>query len=359
MENKDKIRQSAIDYVARQIDVWNRTAISKKTLTTTWRKRTFVLILLGTFFGLLSQEIPFLDKTSLEPENSILLMYKVFAGCSAIAMALASYAGTQILTSDLEKTQIKARGTCEALKVQAFLYIMYAPPYSDSRAEEVLYERVELILKEVRDIIPNIVTVNEDTSKSPAFLAKMLKVISFGIYQPTRKKPWIQEFDIKMTLDQYFEERVDDQINGYYLKKASEFQNTVNKGNSISVVLGFIGVVLGTVAVTASDGLSMWIAFLGTASASIGSYLHSNKFEFLMISYVSTANKLELLSAKHRNVPADDLVAQRRIVAETETIFAMEHNAWISEIAGSVESEENEENMVSFQALDSVPETEN
>ena len=59
MKNKDRVRQSAVDYVAKQIDIWNRTAVSKKQITTTWRKRTFILILMGTFFW------------SFEPRDSI------------------------------------------------------------------------------------------------------------------------------------------------------------------------------------------------------------------------------------------------------------------------------------------------
>ncbi|GEM_PF-3890094 len=361
MEHRDKVRQAAIDYVSRQIDVWNRTAVTKKAITTLWRKRTFILILLGTFFGLLSQEIPIIEsqlengvaETYLfrwfdlgvaEQESLIRVLHQFFAAFSALAIALASYAGSQILTSDLEKEQIKARATCESLKVQAFLYIMHAPPYSGTRAEEHLYERVELILKEVRDVIP---IIAEKTPKI-SMGKRIARVISFGLYKPKVKVPWVQEFDIHMTFEQYFHDRVDDQINGYYLKKAAEFQKTVNKGNSYTVILGFIGVVLGTVAASNEGGLSMWIAFLSTASASIASYLHANKFEYLMISYVSTANKLELLSAKHQNIAANDLTAQRKLVAETETIFAMEHNAWISEIAGSVDDESNEESSPIF-----------
>ena len=345
MNNRDKARQAAIDYVARQVDVWNRTAVSRKQVTITWRKRTFILILLGTFFGLLSQQIPFIEGDlfkayeNVDLNNSVQLAHKIFAVCSALAIALASYAGTQILTSDLEKGQIKARATCEALKVQAFLYIMHAPPYATGKSEEILYERVEVILKEVRDIIP----VISNGVKKSNFRQSLLKAISFGIYKSKVKSHWVQEFDVNMTFEEYFKDRVDDQINGYYLKKAAEFQEIVNRGNSISFLLGFVGVVIGTVAVIVSGGLSMWIAFLSTASASITSYLHSNKYEYLMISYISTANKLELLSAKYQNIPEDDLQAQRKLVAETETIFAMEHNAWISEIAGSVEEENAEE----------------
>ncbi len=329
-------KQHTLDYRGRQIDTWNKTAVKKKKVTTTWRKRTFVLILLGTFLGLLSQGFPIPESWGFLNE---ILLQKAFAIGSALSVAIASYAGTQILNSDHEKSQIKARSTAEALTVQGYLYLMKAPPYHVDNAEPVLYERVEQILADVRDIIP-FLGADEDRI---SFKGRLLKILSLGFYRPKPKEAWVLSFDASMSFSQYFEERVKGQINGYNLKKAAAYQKVDNRGNSASVILGFVGIFIGTIAATNNPQASMWIAFLSTVSASIASYLHSNKYEYLMISYINTANQLELISAKHQSIEDADHQRKRRLVAETETIFAMEHNAWISEITGTKEEEEQTE----------------
>ena len=332
-------KQPALDYMTRQIDIWNRTAVRKKGITTTWRKRTFVLILLGTFFGLLSQDLPIPPDWITFTDEEQELVNQIFAICSAISVALASYAGTQILTTELETSQIKARSTAEALTVQAYLYLMDAPPYGGPNAEPLLYERVEIILKEVKDIIPYIA----DKKPQVPLGKKLLRILTLGIYKARPKSEWVRTFDPRMSFDQYFEERVMGQINGYYLKKAAGFQRVVNRGKNMGVILGFVGVVMGSVAATENPEASMWIAFLSTASASIASYLHANKYEYLMVSYITTANQLELISAKHKSTTPSNQMGSRKLVAETETIFAMEHNAWISEVARESEDDKGKD----------------
>ena len=145
---KREQRQSALDYLEKQVDVWNRTANNKKRVITIWRKRVAVAMLLGAALGLASEEVsdmPYLAVTIFETNVGL---DQVMAVLSAIAIALSTYAGAKVLSNDLEKTQLKARAACEALKVQGFLYALYARPYSGKNAEKVLFKRIEIILKE-------------------------------------------------------------------------------------------------------------------------------------------------------------------------------------------------------------------
>ena len=336
-------KSSSLEYLTGQIDVWNRTATKKKNTISKWRKRVFMLVLLGTVCGLLSEQVLDLELESLFksdiPFISVNGLHSALAVLSAIAIALSTFAGTQILSSELEKNQIKARATSEALKVQAFLYVMDAPPYNTDNQEKMLYERIEAIMKEVANATPEL-EVEYDTK---TLRYKLMNVFSFGrIEKERKKKRWIQSFDLNMTFQEYIEERVEGQINGYYLKKAALFQRYINLGNSWSLILGFIGVAVGSVAAFSVGGGVMWIAFFSTAAASIGSYLASNRYEYLMLSYVTTANQLQLLSAKYKSMTVSSIKAQRRFVAETESIFAMEHNAWISESASSADDDDDD-----------------
>ncbi|GAB5416728.1 MAG: hypothetical protein Crog4KO_22170 [Crocinitomicaceae bacterium] len=345
-------RRSALDYLEDQIDIWNQTAKYKKEVITTWRKRITVFMLIGAALGLASQQV---GQITLQgngilahviPEGESILgqfellgfeIQHILAALSAISVALATFAGSKILSNDLEKAQLKARAAAEALKVQAFLYSMKAPPYSGQSAEKNLFKRIEIILKEVASITPELSTIT-DSKKSK--LAKIIRRIYLGKNAVASEDRWIQRFKEDMTFDEYVEERVNGQIHGYYRVKAAQFQRTINTANAATLVFGFLGIAIGTIGATTNPGLSMWIGLLSTASASIASYIHAGKYEYLLMSYVSTASQLELLSARFQSMTAPSERTRQRFVSETETIFAAEHNSWISEIAGTNEEDE-------------------
>ncbi len=351
---KSHQRRSALDYLEDQIDIWNQTAKYKKDVITTWRKRITISMLIGAAFGLASQQVGQITLSGngifkhVVPEGETILgeyelfglgfeLQSILATFSAIAIALATFAGSKVLNNDLEKTQLKARATAEALKVQAFLYSMKAPPYSGKNAEKVLFKRVEIILKEVGSITPELSTVTK--SKKSRF-ATIIGYLYLGTKAPNVENRWIQRFKEDMTFDEYVEERVNGQIHGYYRVKAAQFQRTINNANAATLIFGFLGIAIGTIGATTSPGISMWIGLLSTGTASIASYIHAGKYEYLLMSYVSTASQLELLSARFQSMTDPSEYMRQRFVSETETIFAAEHNSWISEIAGTQEDDE-------------------
>ncbi len=339
--NEEKVyspRRATLDYLESQIDIWNRTANYKKGVITVWRWRITWTMLIGAAFGLLSKEFSseyWIKKINLLTDHPDVELHTIFAILSAVAIALSTYAGSRILSNDLEKGQLKARAAAEGLKVQGYLYAMKAPPYSGKNAEKVLFKRVEIIMKDVSSIAPDFTNYKEKKTK----FGKFLQVLYTGKRDPNDENRWIQRFDADMTFKAYVDQRVKGQIDGYYRKKAAEFQKIINNANAAMLIFGFIGVVIGSIGATYSAGLTMWIGLLSTATASIASYVHANKYEYLLMSYVSTASQLELIAARYASMTTPSIYTQRRFVAETETIFATEHNSWISEIAGSLEDE--------------------
>jgi len=340
---KSQQRRSALDYLEDQIDIWNQTAKYKKDVINTWRRRITIYMLIGAALGLMCQQVDeiYLTETVILGTHNLFgwgfELHYVLATGSAISIALATFAGSKVLSSDLEKSQLKARAAAEALKVQAFLYSMKAPPFSGKNAEKVLFKRIEIILKEVATITPELSTI---TNNKKSVLSKFLSKIYIGKNATDSENRWIQRFKEDITFDQYVEERVNGQIHGYYRVKAAEFQRTINNANAATLIFGFLGVVIGTIGATTWPGISMWIGLLSTASASIASYIHAGKYEYLLMSYVSTASQLELLSARFQSMTNPSEYLRQRFVSETETIFAAEHNSWISEIAGTHEDDE-------------------
>lgn len=335
-ESKSEQRRSALDYIENQVDIWNRTANNKKRVITIWRKRIAIAMLVGAALGLASEEVIDSKFAPLfSTSDGSFRIEQALAILSAISIALATYAGAKILSGELEKSQLKARSACEALKVQGYLYSMKAPPYSGKHAEKLLFKRVEIILKDVSNIPPDLSIYGN----SDSWLSRFFSVFYMGKKSADEVDLWKQRFDENMTFDNYIKERVEGQVNDYYRVKASEFQATINKANAATLFFGFAGVAFGAVGATYIAGITMWVGLISTASASITSYIHANKYEYLLMSYISTASELELLAARYKSMEAPSIRMQQRFITETETIFSTEHNSWLSEIAGSSEDD--------------------
>lgn len=342
--SKSEQRRSVLDYIETQIDIWNRTANNKKRIITIWRKRITIAMLVGAALGLASEE--FMDCETCPTafiDGQKFGIPHALGGLSAVALALATFAGAKILSGELEKTQLNARAVCEALKVQGYLYAMKAPPYSGKNAEKNLFNRLETIQKDVMSITPDLSTYTRERSSG---FWRFLNIFYMGRGSSSTGSEWKMTFDENMTFDAYIDERVMGQINGYYRKKAAQFQLTINRAKTATLFFGFAGVAFGAMGATYLPGMSMWIGLLGTASASITSYIHANKYEFLLHSYVSTAGQLELISARYKSLESPSLRLQQRFIMETETIFASEHNSWISEISGTSDDERDEDNYI-------------
>ncbi|XOV66721.1 MAG: DUF4231 domain-containing protein [Fluviicola sp.] len=353
MDSLQQKRRSALDYLEEQIDIWHQTAHFKKSIINTWRRRITIYMLVGAAFGLLSQQINQIEVEARRTTGSTIIgdrfilgefdyfqigfeLHEMLATLSAIAVALATFAGTRVLSNNLEKSQLKAHAAAESLKVQAYLYAMKAPPYSSKNAEKILFERVEVILKEVDEITPEMSKV---TQQKRSKLSHWLMKLFLGKGAVTNHSHQMLRFSENMTFEEYMNERVIKQIHEHYRLRAAKFQRIINNANAATLIFGFLGVAIGTIGATTSPGISMWIGLLSTSSASIASYIHAGKYEQKLLTYVSTASKLELVSARFKSMAQPNPKMHQRFVSETETIFSSENNSWISEITESLENE--------------------
>lgn len=348
-ETKSEQRRSTLDYLEGQIEIWDNTARYKKSIIITWRRRITIYTLIGATLGILSQQVTQIivdaewllgDKATTETMsvgsheifNLGFELHSILATFSAVFVALATFAGTKVLNNHLEKSQIKASTAAEALKAQAYLYAMQAPPYAHKDAEKILFKRVQLILKDVADVTPELSVV---ANKKKTGLGRFISIFYAGRKVLENEEQSPQRFEENVSFERYVEERINGQIHEFYRKNAAKFQRIVNNANAATLIFGFLGVVIGTVGATSSPGFAMWIGLLSTASASIASFIHAGKYEQLLNNYIATANKLELLSAKFLSMKDPDENMRHKFIIETETIFATQTNSWLSEFIGT------------------------
>lgn len=291
-------------------NTWDKTANKRNAVLRRWRKLVLVFIIAGAFCGVLSSNMASIDQPYFG------YISQALAFISTLFVALASYAGSEILTNELEKAQIKARAAAEAYKSEAYLYIFKAPPYDES-PENTIFERVDRLEEITGDITQEPVAKEAEAS---------------GLPNP------------QMTIDDYIKERIEDQIYNYFTKKIQGLQSKQKRGKNFTLAFGFAGIILGALS---STGLGFtrhsasWIAFITSASAAITSFMATNRYQYLISSYQATSNRLKTLLAKWKQIPQKNKATEKQFVLDVESELMRENQAWVDELSKQLEKDKD------------------
>lgn len=288
----------ALEFVWAQYRIYAMTSSRHKSIISRWRYLVFIFTILGAFFAVLAQNM-----SSLNYE----MISKVIGGLSALSVGLAAYAGSVILTDEREKNWIRARSAAEAFKSQVYQYLLKVRPYDEADRGNQLFLKAEELLKSTSDI-----------STIPMEQAKLIDKLPTADYN----------------IDQYIEERVRQQIYQYYFPKAKRYDHITRLIKGITLVLGFISVVLGTLgSLGYAEYSSVWIAFISSFTGSAAAYMASNHYHQLVVSYQATSKRLMMFLARWSLLEGDDVEQQKEMVLECESILAMENGAWMTELS--------------------------
>ena len=133
-----------------------------------------------------------------------------------------------------------------------------------------------------------------------------------------------------LSVDQYIDMRVNDQITKFYIPKAIENERIVKRGRQISLFLGALAVVLG--ALGASGWTAAWVAVITTVTVAIAAYLYAGRYQYLVISYQATARRLELLRSRWEASGMTDANDERnQFIRDCEEAISIENSAWMTE----------------------------
>lgn len=288
----------ALEFIWSQFKVWDVTATILKKVVFQWQKWVLILVIFGSFAAILSSKTG--EFKGIDLSQGVVIL-------SAISVAICTFANSRILTEENTTGWMRARAVAETFKSEAYLFQMKAAPYDGKDPDSVLFDRSQKIMKSVSGISPEI---------SPADLD-------------------LQELiPADLSFDQYLEDRVRGQLN-YYQKKAQHFHNLLKRVKNLGFLMGFVGVIMGTVSANGDDGIAVWIAFLNSMTASIASFNASRKYEEQLVSFRNTAFKMVKLLSRSQQVPVYDVDAQRAFVVSSEQVLTAENNAWIEELSES------------------------
>ena len=113
---------------------------------------------------------------------------------------------------------------------------------------------------------------------------------TLGIEPDTKVLPGVRDVGSYITL------RVDDQIHNYYDKKAAAYEARVRHLRTMGDLLGITAVVLAAVAAAFQvDRAAAWVPVVTTVGASLAAYVAAARYDYMVIEYLRTAQRLEHL----------------------------------------------------------------
>ena len=301
--NQDK-SNSVLAYVWGKYREYALTSRKRKAELTAWRFRVLIFGITGAILGTLCQEsirLGFNDISNLSWVPFILGL------SSAAAIGLATYFGKELVNPYQEQRWIRSRSMAEALKSEIYLFRSNSPPYDTDKKPEKLIENVEELLKKVEDLPTEIIS---EEQKQKGLLTEDL------------------------TIEEYIEKRVNDQINNFYRPSSDELKQKMKRNKNIGLSLGVFAIVLGALGLT-TGWTAGWIAVISTIAASITAFAYAGRYQYLIISYQTTANKLEQLCElwKSKGKTDNDTDARNKFIRECEAVISIENSAWMVELA--------------------------
>jgi len=180
-----------------------------------------------------------------------------------------------------------------------------APPYDADGKPEILIQKTEELLEDVGNL-PTEPISDQDKQKD----------------LPTGD--W--------TVEKYIHERVDDPIFNFYRPRANELKHKMERNKNTGLGLGIIAVILG--AFGATGWTAGWIAVISTITVSVGAYAYAGRYQYLIISYQATANKLERLRAlwEAKGKTEANIEERNKFIIECEEVISIENSAWMAEM---------------------------
>jgi hypothetical protein len=284
---------------------WADASATEQTNIFRARKAVLILSIAGAVLGTLCQQTNALAEAH-RLSQSLLWIPTATGWGSAIVLGLAALLSREVLTEEHQQLWLKARTAAERYKSQAYLLRAHAPPYekSDASSAELLAEA---------EALGELLGAPPPTKKSDTELLAE------------------KELPPEMTVDMYIERRVVNQME-YYENNATKYMKRLKLGRTLSLLLGALGVVLGVLGST-YGWTAGWIAVISTIIASVSANQYANRYQFLMLSYRATAERLGWLKVNWAtsNKTDADTDARNKFILDCEQTLAAENNSWMAE----------------------------
>lgn len=292
--------RAALNYIWGQYRTWDLTSQMYKNQVARWRDIVLALSIGGAVLGILCQQV---DSWRLAAIPTWLPA--TLGVLSGAALGLAAYFTKEVLSPEPEGRAVRARAAAEAFKKEAYLLATGAPSYATATSTDELLSKTKEISAGVNSITPIAITTEQEHAGAPP---------------------------VPMSIDDYVKQRVVQQIDEYYLPQARANTKKLATGRRLSLGLGALAVLLGLWSAR-SASVAGWVAVLGTITAAIAARQYAGRYQFLILSYQATADRLKWMKTKWEidSKTKNDVNVRQEFVLACEDAIATENSAWMAE----------------------------
>lgn len=281
--------------------LWSKTATDLKNKLGLWRNVILFLGVSGAFLETLS--------TQLNNEVSQNIIAWIGAGCLTAIPALLH----RKVNSRNTINWIRARSASESLKSEAYMFYAKSCPYDDENAIQTLREKKNKILDSVKDIVNCTVLIDQD-------------------------EPIPEEKLSYLTPNDYINKRLLQQIS-WYRKEAKKYANLSIVFRKIEFILFISAAVIASANGIWGDvlyfrfvsiNIGAWVAVMTTIGGAITSHVGSNRYDYLVNGYSTTADHIEDIASQWPPKAPAPSEQWSDFVNQCESAISIENKSWMA-----------------------------
>jgi hypothetical protein len=275
----------------REQSLWSRAADRMKWRIEAARRIALVLVVvvaaLATGAGALAESVPGLAGA---------LAGGAAAGSALLPVLRPAWSGSRL------REWTRARSVSEALKSEVYLWLAKVGRYRDDPAGARLREETNRVCSDAGDLLRH----------------------RQGIEPVDRPLPAVSD------PSSYFAVRVRTQIDGYYRPKADALAVTLRRFRIAEISVGAAGAVVGGAAVVLGAWMATWVAVLATVGTALATHVAAGRYEFQLIEFLRTAQRLNQLALAAASADPGDVEA---LVIAAEEVISVENKGWMAKLA--------------------------
>ncbi|MEV6660164.1 DUF4231 domain-containing protein [Nocardia fluminea] len=235
---------------------------------------------------------------------------RIVALSGAVALAVATFLTAQYLTAESTRRWTRARAVSEGIKHR----ILTFRAIGDAQQAERLQADIDGIEQSAEDLLP-VLAPGDDAAEAPR----------------------------SMRPDEYVRDRVGAQIDGYYLPAARRYSARATWLRRAAIGLGLAATIVAAINTGAgaetSGRIAPWVAVMTTLSGSLLAYLAGKRYDFLVMTYLATADRLRRRLDRWRTAGSPtDRVRWAEFVADCENTISLENASWMAKWGERAES---------------------
>ncbi|MET9214427.1 MULTISPECIES: DUF4231 domain-containing protein [unclassified Nocardia] len=227
---------------------------------------------------------------------------RIVALSGAVALAVATFLTAQYLTAESTRRWTRARAVSEGIKQRILAYCATGYPEQPGQLQADIAG-----IEQAADDLRPLLAPADTTVRAP---------------RPMRP-------------EEYVHDRVQAQIDDYYLPTAHRYSARAAGLRRAAIGLGLAATIVAAintgVGAEAAGRIAPWVAVMTTLSGSLLAYLAAKRYDFLVMTYLATADRLHRRLDRWR---ADGSPTDRdrwgEFVADCENTISLENASWMA-----------------------------